>query len=110
MLIASALDEGTKSEAASVFSHHRWPGFSVGLTEGRDGIYQKPIPTTLAAALLLQAADAITTNIKFRRCKNCTIWFAYGSGTGSTSRKEFHSDACRMAWSRAKHKEEESKA
>jgi hypothetical protein len=50
---------------------------------------------------LLQAAQAITGNLHFRRCANCSTWFRYGSGTSHTVRRQFCSDRCRVAWARS---------
>jgi hypothetical protein len=73
------------------------------------------IPLTLRDALLHQAAEAITGNRHFRRCRNekCSNWFRLGphaeNGRQSTitMRREFCSDRCRVASAR-RHKREEA--
>jgi hypothetical protein len=50
-------------------------------------------PLTLFGAMLLQVADELTTGIKFKRCRNCFIWFKYRAN------KDFCSSKCRYAHS-----------
>jgi hypothetical protein len=71
------------------------------------------IPLTLRDALLHQAAEAITGNRHFRRCRNekCPNWFRLGphaeNGRRSTitARREFCSDRCRVASARRQKRE-----
>jgi len=55
------------------------------------------VPVDLLSALMLQLEAAITQGTKFRRCKHCGTWFAYGPGTPHSVRKEFCAPRCRVA-------------
>jgi hypothetical protein len=59
------------------------------------------IPVTLLSALLHQAAEAISGNRRFCRCRNqgCSKWFRVGP-RAHTARREFCSDRCRVASAR----------
>jgi hypothetical protein len=71
------------------------------------------IPLSLRHALFHQAAEAITGNRRFRRCRNvgCPRWFRLGprAATDSrhtyTARREFCSDRCRVADARRRKRE-----
>jgi hypothetical protein len=67
------------------------------------------IPDMLEDALKHQAAEAITGNRQFRRCRNqgCANWFRLGPRAATegrrqtfTARREFCSDRCRVAHAR----------
>jgi len=78
-----------------------------------EHFHYRLIPLTLRDALLHQAAEAITGNRRFRRCRNekCSNWFRLGphaeNGRRSTItvRREFCSDRCRVASSRQQRRE-----
>jgi hypothetical protein len=59
-------------------------------------------PLDLRSALLHQAAEAITGNHQWRRCRNhgCPRWLQLGGPRGATVRREFCSDKCRVASAR----------
>ena len=72
------------------------------------------IPNFLEDALKHQAAEAITGNRQFRRCRNqeCGNWFRLGPRTATegrrqtfTARREFCSDRCRVAHARHQRRE-----
>jgi hypothetical protein len=71
------------------------------------------IPDMLEGALKHQAAEAITGNRQFRRCRNegCADWFRLGprakaeGGHTYTARREFCSDRCRVAHARRQRRE-----
>jgi len=101
MQIARALDNGDTDAAAHIFNHAPQAAMTCQLVKNSDGRFDSVIiPTSLAGAFLVQAMSEIRGESKFRRCKNCPTWFPYGSGTGHTSRREFCSDRCRVAWGR----------
>jgi hypothetical protein len=71
------------------------------------------IPDMLEDALKHQAAEAISGNRQFRRCRNqgCAVWFRLGPRAASegghtfTARREFCSDRCRVAHARRQRRE-----
>jgi hypothetical protein len=79
--------------------------------ERPGGLASVLTPDTLESALRLQAAQAITENKQFRRCRNdgCVNWFGYGPHAPHrqtyTKRREFCSDRCRIAWARRNKRE-----
>lgn len=99
--IAAYLDAGSKAEAMEVFNDHAQPLLIAGIQYSEAGKLEiKMVPRTLRNALRLQMMDAITGQITFRRCRNCTTWFPYGPGQKATVRKQFCSDRCRVAFVR----------
>jgi hypothetical protein len=104
--IAARLDEGDREEAAKLFSEYGSPRFIASIVRnGRSNNLEfKLHPITLHSALLLQTGDAITGNRKWRRCKNCDVWFPLGAGA-HTERRQFCKTACRVAWGRRQRKE-----
>jgi len=73
------------------------------------GFEYKFVPQTLRDALLHQAAEAISGNRRFQRCRNeeCSSWFRLGPREGGktyTARREFCSDRCRVATARRQKK------
>jgi hypothetical protein len=77
-----------------------------------EGFEYKLVPISLRDALLHQAAEAISGNRRFQRCRNheCPNWFRLGPHTKSeggktfTARREFCSDRCRVATARRQKK------
>jgi hypothetical protein len=72
------------------------------------------IPSSLEDALKHQAAQAITGNRQFRRCRNqgCANWFRLGPRAATegpsqtfTARREFCTDRCRVAHARRQKRE-----
>jgi hypothetical protein len=78
-----------------------------------ERFHYRLIPVTLRDALLHQAAEAITGNKRFRRCRNekCANWFRLGAQVENgrpstiTVRREFCSDRCRVASARRQKRE-----
>jgi hypothetical protein len=101
--IVDMLDVEDRKAAAELFTEEAKPRLTAGLIwpERKPLPVFHLIPRTLHSALLLQAAEAITGDQKFRQCRNddCPEWFRLGSGA-FTSRREFCSDRCRVAWAR----------
>ena len=59
------------------------------------------VPTSLADAMGLQALEWALGNLDLKACKQCGGWFRIGPGTGHSSRRDYCSDKCRVAWHRA---------
>jgi hypothetical protein len=113
--IYGQLSAGDRRSAAAIFTHRSSPFW---LPRMRETILWSPdrpeafelavIPDMLEDALRHQAAEAITGNREFRRCRNqrCANWFRLGpraAGEGGrtyTLRREFCSDRCRVAHAR----------
>lgn len=101
--IAALIDTTLYAEAAALWNAQARPGLTAGLvpTHHRGRFECKPMPLTLIGALLLQTGEAIAGNQQWRHCRNdgCSEWFRIGDGA-HTSRREFCSDRCRVAWAR----------
>jgi hypothetical protein len=79
----------------------------VVLYNERTAVFERVLtPMTLLGALLHQAAEAISGDRRFRRCRNkgCPNWFRVGPRAG-TARREFCSDRCRVASARRQKRE-----
>jgi hypothetical protein len=119
--VAEYLEAGDRLSAASILLERRMEALPYPhMTEmilwspDRPEIFELAVrPDMLEDALRHQAAEAITGNRQFRRCRNqgCANWFRLGpraAGEGGrtyTARREFCSDRCRVAWAR-RHKRE----
>jgi hypothetical protein len=120
--IHERLSAGDRRSAAAIFNTDR----SVPLWSPRmhetilwspdrpDAFELGVIPNFLEDALKHQAAEAITGNRQFRRCRNqeCANWFRLGPRAATegrrqtfTARREFCSDRCRVAHARRQRKE-----
>jgi hypothetical protein len=101
--IAHMVGDNRYPEAAELWNSDGRPRLTSGLVPTkRHGKFEfKPMPLTLHGAILLQAAEAIASNQQWRHCRNdgCSEWFRVGDGA-HTSRREFCSDKCRVAWAR----------
>lgn len=101
--IAAKIDAKDYVEAAALWNERGRPRLTAGLVPTqRHGRFEfRPIPLTLRGALLLQTGEAIAHNQHWRHCRNdgCSEWFRIGDGA-HTSRREFCSDRCRVAWAR----------
>ncbi len=99
--LMNLMDAEFWTEAASVFNRDPRPRLTATMKRsnqrGRFELVMAPLD--LGGALLLQAGEAITGNQQFRRCRNCSAWMRIGVG-GYTSRREYCSDRCRVAWGR----------
>jgi hypothetical protein len=96
------------ADAASIFSEKARPRLHAEIVRNneKDRFEFKLVPYTLRGALMLQAGEAITRNIKFLRCEcpGCGNWFRLGRG-GHTTRRMFCGDRCRVAAGRLKKKQ-----
>ena len=54
------------------------------------------VPATLEDAAWLQFAQAASASQDLKKCRWCTTWFAFGSGTGRKKSAEYCSDRCRV--------------
>jgi hypothetical protein len=101
--IVAELDRGQPSKATKFFPIS--PNVTAHVIWDRETnrFRFKLTPASLRDALFLQAAEAITGNRKFQRCKNCSTWVLIGPG-GHSSRWQFCTDACKMAWHRQQKK------
>ena len=54
------------------------------------------VPATLQDAAWLQFAQAASASQDLKKCRWCTTWFAFGSGTGRKKSAEYCSDKCRV--------------
>jgi hypothetical protein len=101
--IAKRIDCMLYAEAAALWNERAHPRLSAVLVSTpRHGRFElKPTPLTLIGALLMQTSEAIEHNQHWRHCRNdgCPEWFRIGDGA-HTSRREFCSDRCRVAWAR----------
>ena len=106
--IAKRLDAGARISAAQLLNEAG--GAIVAelvLHNERTAAFERLLaPMTLLGALLHQAAEAISGNRRFRRCRNqeCPNWFRVGPGA-RTARCEFCSDRCRVASARRQRRE-----
>jgi hypothetical protein len=101
--VATKLDGGDRREAADLLNF-RPPRIEEVLDwNDRIGRFEiRLVPLDLRSALLHQAAEAITGNHQWRRCRNqgCPRWLQLGGPRGVTVRREFCSDKCRVASAR----------
>jgi hypothetical protein len=82
--------------ALNTLLHH---GFRMWLDISRDPPAMQLQPTTLYGAMMVQLAQEIAGVLKYRKCKHCPEWFPLGKNQ-RTTRREFCSDRCRVAWHR----------
>jgi hypothetical protein len=112
--IARRLEARDREGAAELFHIREAPVMRVFVfPAGQPGKFEwRFVPQSLRDALLYQAAEAISGDRQFRRCRNpeCSNWFRLGPhklaerrGT-YTARREFCSDRCRVASARRKKK------
>jgi len=101
--LAHLIDGKQYAEAAPLWNERARPRLTAGLLPtNRHGRFEfKQIPLTLVGAILLQTGEAIALNQQWRHCRNggCPESFRVGDGA-HTSRREFCSDRCRVAWAR----------
>jgi hypothetical protein len=99
--IHASLENGDRTAAADLFSRYANPSLTAHLSETAGKFAISLAPLSLRAALLLQAAETITSHRQWRRCRNdgCREWFRLGQGA-HTTRREFCSDRCRVATAR----------
>jgi hypothetical protein len=98
--IAEHHDRGERGKAAAIFNSHARPQLTARLMKGeKNSLELKPVPTSLASAMLIQAAEALSGNYQFRKCRNCPEWLRLGPGSHST-RRVFCCDKCRVAFNR----------
>lgn len=71
----------------------------LGNDDRKGTIEFRMVPQDLSSAMFLQAGEAIAGNLVFRRCRQCTTHFRLGTAQ-HTTRREFCSDRCRVAWAR----------
>jgi hypothetical protein len=119
--IYERLSCGSRSSAAGIFAERApfwWPPrMQETILQRADGavVFELAvIPDMLEDALKHQAAEAITGNRQFRRCRNqgCANWFRLGPRAAAegrrqtfTARREFCSDRCRVAHARRQRRE-----
>lgn len=101
--VATKLDSGDRREAADLLNAR--PPRTAEMLGWNDRIGRfetRLVPLDLRSALLHQAAEAITGNHQWRRCRNqgCPRWLQLGGPRGVTVRREFCSDKCRVASAR----------
>jgi hypothetical protein len=99
-VIAEHHDRGERGAAVAIFNLRAGPQLTAQIMEGKKGLLElKPIPTSLGSAMMIQAAEALSGNYQFRRCRNCPEWLRLGPGSHS-SRRKFCCDKCRVAFNR----------
>ena len=119
--IHERLSAGDRGSAAAIFNDQSAPFWRPKMSETILWSPDRPeafelgvIPELLEDALKHQAAEAITGNRQFRRCRNqeCANWFRLGPRAATegrrqtfTARREFCSDRCRVAHARRQRKE-----
>jgi hypothetical protein len=124
--IGERLRDRDRRSAAAIFTQRDFGWLSPMMHEtilwspDRPEIFELAvIPDMLEGALKHQAAEAITGNRQFRRCRNkgCANWFRLGPRAASegpartfTTRREFCSDRCRVAHARRQRREATSHA
>jgi hypothetical protein len=109
--VATKLDGGDRREAADLLNFR--PPRIVEVLDWNDRIGRfetRLVPLDLRSALLHQAAEAITGNHQWRRCRNqgCPRWLQLGGPRGVTVRREFCSDKCRVASARRRKARQEA--
>jgi hypothetical protein len=101
--ISAKIDACEYVEAAGLWNERARPHATAELVPTqRYGRFElRPIARTLRGAILLQTGEAIARNQQWRHCRNdyCLEWFQIGDGA-HTSRREFCTDRCRVAWGR----------
>jgi len=116
--IYERLSISDRRSAVEIFTDRRAPFWSPSMYETFSWSPDRPdvfelavVPRVLEDALKHQAAEAITGNRRFRRCRNeeCANWFRLGPRAATegrrqtfTARREFCSDRCRVAHARRK--------
>jgi hypothetical protein len=119
--IYERLSAGDRGSAAALFTDRttffwRPPNMRLTILQHADRpetFELTVIPNVLEDALKHQAAQAITGNRQFRRCRNqgCANWFRLGPRAASeggrtfTARREFCSDRCRVGHARRQRRE-----
>jgi hypothetical protein len=104
--ICDGLDAGQVAKAAEIFTTQFAPRLRARIRRNdKGGKFEFfHVPETLRGAILLQAGEAITGNLKFRRCAcPCGRWFRLGRGA-HTARRMYRDDACRVAANRTRKK------
>jgi len=106
--ISERIEAGDRISAAKILNHTGRPLVTetVRYDERTAAFEHVLVPVTLMSALLHQAAQAISGDRHFRRCRNegCPNWFRVGP-RAHTARREFCSDRCRVASARRQKKE-----
>lgn len=109
--VATKLDGGDRRGAADLLNAQP-PNIAEMLDwSDRIGRFEtRLVPFDLRSALLHQAAEAITGNHQWRRCRNhgCPHWLQLGGPRGVTVRREFCSDRCRVASARRQKAKQEA--
>jgi predicted RNA-binding Zn ribbon-like protein len=120
--VAERLLAGERRSAAAIFVDRRSDAFALPMmhetilwSPDKPEVFELAvIPRQLEDALKHQAAEAITGNRHFRRCRNegCANWFRLGPRAATegrartfTARREFCSDRCRVAHARRQRRE-----
>jgi hypothetical protein len=99
-VIAELHDRGERETAVANFNLQARPQLTAQIIKGEKGLLElKPIPTSLGSAMMVQAAEALSGNYQFRRCRNCPEWLRLGPGSHS-ARRMFCCDKCRVAFNR----------
>ena len=105
--IAARVDKGDRQDAADLLNERPPSIVEILAWNDRGARFEtRLVPYNLRDALRHQAAETISGNRRWRRCRKegCPQWFRLGSGA-STERREFCSDRCRVASARS-HKHE----
>ena len=124
--IHERLSARDRRSAAAIFNERSvpfwWPtmyGTILQSSDRPEAFEWALIPNFLEDVLKLQAAEAITGNRQFRRCRNqeCANWFRLGPRAATegprqtfTARREFCSDRCRVAHARRQRREATARA
>jgi hypothetical protein len=120
--IAERLQAGDRMAATNLFATSGLPTMKEAVlwSADRPEVFEfRFVPITLRDALLHQIGEAITGNRLFRRCRNesCPNWFRLGPQSRTeggarayTTRREFCSDRCRVAFARCKKREKTANA
>ena len=119
--IYERLSTGDRTSATAIFTQRDLGWSSPMMHETIQRSLERPeafelavFPNLLEDALKHQAAEAITGNRQFRRCRNqeCENWFRLGPRAATegrrqtfTARREFCSDRCRVAHARHQRRE-----
>lgn len=97
--VVSILETEDQKKASVAFNSLLHPRFRIWMDIRPEPPEMQIVPVTLYAAMMVQLAQEIAGIVRFRKCKHCPEWFSLGKNQ-ATTRREFCSDRCRVAWHR----------
>lgn len=87
------------AEAAFLYNGFSFPDVSMRFNLSRPNVpILQAIPKSLISYIWLCLADEITEGRNYKYCRNCSVSFSVGKGTGRTSKAEYCEEKCKKAW------------